>query len=261
MLLSSQTPYPAINALLETLLASLQAVLGERLTGIYLHGSLASGDFHPNRSDVDILVVTASELPGETLVNLQAMHGRIAASGLEWATTLEISYIPQKALRRYDPDNAYHPALRADGSFSVDRHGSDWVIQRHNFRENGIVLSGPDIKTLIDPVQPEELKEAVAGILEEWWRPKLKDFSLLTSGEYQAFAVLTMCRALYTLQTGEVVSKPAAARWAQETLGQPWAPLIERASAWQRGQPLDVLGEILDFIRYTLEKSSRSGDR
>jgi hypothetical protein len=43
--------------------------------------------------------------------------------------------------------------------------------------------------------------------------------------EYQAYAILTMCRALYTLQHGTVVSKSVAARWAQEVLGERWAAL------------------------------------
>ena len=37
---------------------------------------------------------------------------------------------------------------------------------------------------------------------------------------YQAYAILSMCRVLYTLEFGTVVSKPAAARWAQGTLDE-----------------------------------------
>jgi len=69
-----------------------------------------------------------------------------------------------------------------------------------------------------------------------------------------SYAVLTMCRALYTLQHGAVVSKPVAARWAQAALGERWAALIERASAWRPGAQSDHLDETLDFIRYTLER-------
>ena len=47
------------------------------------------------------------------------------------------------------------------------------------------------------------------------------------------FAILTMCRALYTLACGEVVSKPQAAAWAREALGTPWVQLIDRALLWR----------------------------
>jgi hypothetical protein len=36
-------------------------------------------------------------------------------------------------------------------------------------REHGVVLAGPPPRTLIDPVPPSELREAVLGILREWW--------------------------------------------------------------------------------------------
>lgn len=64
-----------------------------------------------------------------------------------------------------------------------------------------------------------------------------------------------MCRALYTLQYGAVVSKTVAARWALGALGARWAWLIEHASAWRTGLPFDHLDETLDLIRHTLECS------
>jgi hypothetical protein len=72
-----------------------------------------------------------------------------------------------------------------------------------------------------------------------------------------------MCRILYTLRHGAIVSKPAAARWAQEQLGERRAGLIERAlrhrsSGSEDGEPLDRLNETLDFIRYTLARVARS---
>jgi hypothetical protein len=254
------TPYPAINAVLHALLSDVRTVLGNRFVGMVVHGSLASEDFAPRRSDVDFIVVTADRLPDEMLPALEAMHARITASGLEWATKLEGSYVPQQALRRYDPTRAHHPSLRVDGSFGVDHHGIDWVIQCHVIREQGVALAGPAPETLIDPVHPHDLRRAALGILREWWSPQLKDHARLHSSEYQAYAVLTMCRALYTLQHGTVASKPVAARWAQEELGERWTALIERALAWPRGaqsDDMDEMDETLNLIRHTLERSQQ----
>jgi hypothetical protein len=251
------TPYPDVNAVLHVLLSGVQTVLGDHFVGMYLSGSLATGDFDPQRSgDIDFVVVTADELPDEMLPALEAMHTRITASGLEWATRLEGDYIPQSALRRYDPAHARYPHLGVDGHFDVEQHDSDGVIQRHTIREQGMVVAGPAPQTLIDPVQPNELRWAALAILREWWLPQLDDPARLHSSEYQAYAILTMCRALYTLQYGTVVSKPVAARWARETLDQRWTSLIERALAWRHDAPLDSLNETLDFIRYTLDTAS-----
>lgn len=254
------TPYPDVNAVLRTLLARVQAVLGDRFVGMYVQGSLASGDFVSQRSDVDFVVVTAGELPNEVLPALKAMHAHLTATGGEWATRLEGSYIPQDALRRYDPACTRHPALRVDGSFDVDGHGSDWVIQRHVIREHGIALAGPDPKELIDPLKPDDLRWAASATLREWWAPQLEDPFRLRDREYQAYAALTMCRALYTLQHGTVVPKPVAAQWMQETHGGRWAALIERALAWPNDPQPDSLDETLNLIRYTLERSSQQNE-
>lgn len=248
------TPFADINALLDELLASVQSLLGNYFVGMYVHGSLAGGDFAPERSDVDILVVTADDLPTLLLTELKAMHTRITGSANKWARKLEVSYIPQAALRRYDPARSFHPALRIDGSFDIDGHGSEWVFQRHIIRQQGIVLYGPNPQTLIDPISPQALQDAVQGILQSWWLPQLTDHSRLQRGEYQAYAVLTMCRSLFTWKKGAVGSKTAAVRWAKNELNDNWTPLIEEALGWKEGDAFDRLEETLNLMRYTFEQ-------
>jgi hypothetical protein len=243
---------------LHALLSGVQAILGPHFVGMYLYGSLAGGDFDPQRSDIDFVVVTIAELSEETLSALEALHARLAATGNKWAAKLEGSYVPRRALRRFDPGAAPCPYIN-EGRFRVERHGSDWIIQRHTLRERGVVLAGPAPRTLIDPVQPDDLRWAVRAVLREWWSPMLRDPARLRGREYQAYATLTMCRALYTLQYGATVSKAAAARWAQEALDESWAALIERALAWPRAPQADSLDETLDFMRYALQWGQECG--
>jgi len=251
-MVTNPTPYSDVNAVLRLLLTSVQAALGDQFVGMYLHGSLASGDFDPERSDIDFVVVTAGRLPDAINSALAALHTRLIDSGLSWATKLEGTYFPQQVLRRYAPTDALYPSIN-EASFYMGGHGSDWVIQSHILREQGIVLAGPAPRSLIDPVAPDDLRRAMRELLRDWWAPMLHDTARLWSDEYQAYAILTMCRALYTLETGAIVSKPVAAHWAQAALGTRRAALIERALAWRPGMPLDVLDETLDMIQYTLE--------
>jgi predicted nucleotidyltransferase len=249
------TNYSDVNKILNLLLASVREILGNQLVGMYLYGSLSSGDFNPESSDIDFLVVTTSTLSDKAIAELRSMHQRIWKSGLKWASKLEGSYIPKRDIRRHDPHSAPCPTVN-EGKFYLDKRGSDWIIQRHVIREQGTVLAGPDPKTLIDPISPEDIRRAVKGVLQEWWFPMLEDPSWLKNhgSEYHAFAILTMCRALYALKHGTIVSKPMAARWAQKELGERWSQVIERSLAQQAGsEDRDLYNESLEFIRFTMK--------
>jgi hypothetical protein len=248
------TSYPDVNVTLDALQASAQAILGANFVGMYLYGSLASGDFDPERSDIDFVIVTKGLISNETIAGLEAMHTRTYASGLKWARKLEGAYIPQSDIRSYEPDHAPCPFLN-EGRFYLAGLGSDWVIQRHVLREQGVTVAGPEIRRLIDPVRPTGLRQAVLAVLREWWAPILQNPALVRDGEYQAYAVLTMCRSLYTLEHGTISSKPVSARWAQAVLGEPEKDLIEWALSWNRVRPSDRKKETLEFIRLTLERS------
>jgi Domain of unknown function (DUF4111) len=72
---------------------------------------------------------------------------------------------------------------------------------------------------------------------------------------YQAFAVLTMCRDLYVVDHRVLVSKPVAAAWAGRRLGPPWTALVERALAWRADERPDdqSLPETLRFVAHAVE--------
>src|SRR5687768_17507229 len=96
------TPYPEVSATVLRLCADIDAILGEYCAGMYLDGSLASGDFNPASSDIDFVVTTTGVLPGDLVAALATMHKRFAAGDSPWAQRLEGSYIPQQEMRAYD---------------------------------------------------------------------------------------------------------------------------------------------------------------
>ena len=249
---SYPTPYPDINAVLDELLSSVRVVLGNSFIGLYLHGSLAYGDFNPQTSDIDFLVVTGTRLPIETFFALKDMHARLFASGMAWSQSLEGAYIPKEDLRRHNPALAPIPWLGVDGHFALETLGSDWILQRWILREKGLSVFGPPLKPIIDPISAQDLKEAVHASLRDWWSPPFPSPERFQSGEYQAYAVLTMCRSLYVLDHGAIASKPEASRWAMETLDERWQTLIAAATSWRPGIEFDRLNETMGFILFTL---------
>lgn len=228
------TPFPEVNELLKHLVFGVRDILGANFVGAYVFGSLAIGAFN-NRSDIDAVVVCQNVLQDPQIARLTALHEQIAAQPNRWATEIEASYLPRRAFRRHDPLNCIHPHIdrgRGEQLVARWRHDEDWIIQRHVLYEHGVVLCGPDVRTLLDPVSRHELREAVIAILRMWWFPMLTDSTRLEHTEYQAYAALTLCRMAYTLERGEVVSKLAAASWMQAQQPQ-FSDLIGRAVDWK----------------------------
>ena len=261
----SPTPHPDVNEILNLLFSNVKGVLQDQFVGIYLFGSLANGDFDQH-SDIDVLFVTEAEIQDDIFSSLQAMHARLANVDSPWATQLEVSYIPQKALRRFDTADKLHPHLDRGSRESLHwmAHESDWIIQRHILRERGIILEGPAPQSLIDPISATDLQKAVVDVLPFWAGPILEDPLQIGSRGYQSFVVLSLCRMLYTLQCGTIISKRAAADWAQDALSKQWTPLIARAwlgrqNAASDARPEDVDGT-LNLIRYTMEYSRKMED-
>jgi hypothetical protein len=254
------TPYSDVNAALGYFLEHAQAILRERFRGMYLDGSLVLGDFDPQRSDIDFVVVTDADLPDDVFAALQAMHDRFMAGDSPWAVEIEASYIPQDALRRHHPTRARHPRIeRGGGRLVMEEHAADWIVHRYVLREHGVALAGPHPRTLIDPVGPHDLRRAMVDLMRVWWAPMGPDSAHLRYRGYQTYAVLTMCRMLYTLETSRVISKPAAARWARQALDSQWTSLIDRARAgWQKGDPPAAaergVRETAALIRYTADQ-------
>jgi hypothetical protein len=246
------TPYPDANAVLARLLQDVKAILCDYFIGLYLYGSLALGDFNPNRSDIDFLVVTTRKLPKKIIPLLERMHSNIQNSGLKWAGKLEGAYLTKNTILRYKPDSKkLHPEF--EGKFYFSQHQSNDIINLHVIREHGVALAGPHPKKLIKPISPSRLKQATRDILVRWWAPMITNQERMLSGPgYPAYCVHTMCRILYTLEYGAIVSKPHAVKWALDKLDERWLSLIEQASKWEDGQPSLDINETQQLIGYTL---------
>jgi predicted nucleotidyltransferase len=249
------TPHDDVNELLHLLLTNVQEILKDQFVGMYLYGSLSSGDFNTETSDVDFLVVTKEVLSEEIISKLETMHLKTWATSLKRAGKLEGAYIYKELIRKHDPNGAPCPTIN-EGKFYLDKPGSDWIIQRHVVREYGVVLYGPDPKTLIDYVSPEDIRNSIMGVLREWWYPMLKNPEWLRENDdgCRSFAVITMCRVLHGLEHGTIVSKPKAVQWARTKADPRWHSLMDDAVAVSNHEERCIdLNETLGFIQYIKE--------
>lgn len=280
------TPFAGLNAVLAHLTDHVRAILGDNLVGLYLQGSFAVGDAD-EMSDCDFMVAIARDLTADERAELQAMHAAIHDLPHEpWRHRLEGSYAPVDILRRQsdqprDPPGQprgpdwgdpgmggaparFYPFIYLDHGAKVlvrSEHDNSQVV-RWSLREKGVVLAGPDPRTLVDPVTPEMLRTEVRATMALALALDLQPMSMKA---WQSFWVGLYCRMLHTMATGQVWSKKASATWAQQHLGPDWAPLIARAQAIKEGdravamEPADPaeVAATRAFVRHVIERADQ----
>lgn len=218
-----------INRLLESLLSRIREVLGGKLTGLYLYGSLVWGDFDRDVSDIDLLAALSDDLTEEELEGLRAMHADFANSHREWDDRIEVQYYSTSALRSFKTKSAPMAVISPGEPLQIVEAGRQWLTNWYFVQDYGVTLFGPPPHTFIEPIAKEEFIEAVKEHALEW-REYVRN--TLQSRPYQGYAILTMCRALYTLTNGEQASKIKAARWARKELPE-YSRLIDKALHWR----------------------------
>src|SRR4051812_44647747 len=95
------TPYADINSLLAELLVGMQAILGTKLVALYLYGSLVTGDFDHEVSDIDLLAATASDIDDDEFMALQTMHHDFAVRHRVWDDRIEVAYLSVAGLKTF----------------------------------------------------------------------------------------------------------------------------------------------------------------
>ncbi len=263
-------PYPELRAVLETFVRELMNLLADNLVGVYLVGSLASGDFDLD-SDVDFLVVTKEELTESTVRLLRDIHVRLHNLGNYPAEHLEGSYITLADLRDWSMVGKKELLYLDNGSTTFERatHDNKWHV-RWILRERGLALFGPAPASMLPPIPVDEMRSEVrmtmrdclAGFADAMDQP----LSFWNSRFGQSFFVLSFCRMLHTLHTGTVQSKLAGAQWAEQIVEPRWIGFIQQAWAEREGvrfmekirQRADtgLLRETLDFMNYIYSLSS-----
>jgi predicted nucleotidyltransferase len=251
------TPFATINALLDLILSRMQTILGNKLIGLYIFGSLVTGDFDYDSSDIDLIAATSTELDEEEIERLKLLHQDIALQEKTWDDRIEVGYISVENLKKSQP-HFQIALISPDEPFHVTEADAAWIINRYVLREKGLTLFGPPPETLVDPISQEELMHAVQEFIQEW-REWIKNIEVIYPRKYQAYAILTACRALYTCRQGKFVSKKQAALWAEQELPE-WSTLIRRALVWRNAwhdEHIDhdaTLSETMRFVHFALDQ-------
>lgn len=216
--------------------ATLGDVLGDRLVGLYVHGSLATGAYHRDRSDLDLIGVVSRKLsPDEreslarTLVALSDARPMLG--------DVEVSVVQERYARSFEHplpyevhySSATHQAIRRRRvDFARDEVNVDLAVQFVETRERGVTLVGPPPASLFGPVP----WHAYINALEA-------DFNSTRQfvTEKPVYAVLNACRILHgtTGKSMSVLNKDEAAVWALQTVPRMYHSVINDALQIYRG--------------------------
>lgn len=227
-----------IKAEVKTVQMELQRLLGQQLSGIYLHGSLALGGFSPSRSDIDMIVATEQRMDVEVKRAIIELLLRVSKmpSPLDIYFLAERDMFPFRHPLPYDlhyseeQREQYQQELR-DGSWKrwneSSQHDPVLTIALTVLHKCGICLSGKSIAEAF-PVVPEQdfRDELIKNIqtAEEHRRENPISF------------VLNACRVLAYLHDGAILSKDDGGEWGLAHLPEQYHALIEQSLALYRGE-------------------------
>jgi predicted nucleotidyltransferase len=266
------TPYPELDIVLTGHVNRIKEALEIDFIGAYLQGSLAIGDFDMT-SDVDFIVVTRKDLSEDRVNLVQKVHNGTYGQNNRWVRRLEYSFFalktiktPSSPYRRGVPDTSEERKLWYfdNGHQTISRSDHcNTLVTRWTIRERGKTVLGPDPKTLIDPIDPADLKREIKDTLIGWGSDVIEDPGPYENRFYQAYLVLNFARMLQDLNEGRVTSKLQGARWAKKTLDPKWRDLIDHCwqdrqdpniSVSQRSDP-KIYAQSIDFVRYAVDQA------
>jgi len=217
-----------LSDLFEVMATDFSAILRDNLVGVYLWGSLTYQAFDETCSDVDCIAVTRLDLDDREFSELDEWFKETGKHN-RWVKRIDMRFVIDGEF--------LNKTSRCCGFYhytgKLVRHGSDgnpiiWI----NIGQSGITLWGRDAKLMTPQVSDQCLNEAL--LLELNY---LKDGLACRAGDrsdqafvYNAYAVLTACRILYSAYHRALVSKDQAYSWAMETVPPIWRAVIRAAN-------------------------------
>ncbi len=253
------TKYPTVDSLIDELLNNLKSILGEKLLGLYLGGSLVVGDFDPDISDIDLTAVLSSPVNDEEFIALKSTHDNFAKTHPEWYDRIEMCYITSSALKTVKSQTCQIVNISPGEPFHRMESSLDWLMNWYLLSAKSVAVFGPQASSFIQSISKEEFIFAIRKHILNWSE------YIINTKHYpanQGYIILTMCRGLYASKFGEQVSKKKAAEWVSSEFPE-WSILINNAIKWrqewrnQKSDGEDAFPETKRFVNFAIDQISK----
>jgi Nucleotidyltransferase domain len=172
------------------------------LVGLYVYGSLATGDFSPACSDIDVIVMVEREPDRAALQELAQLHAAVAGSSGA-AERLHCLYVPVAA--GSDPH-------RLHNYWFGDRmtHWEFKVMTQAELASVGVALYGLWPPPGTAPVPIEDIQAAVHEEISGYWRRIARGRTRWLQDAWVDHGLVVLPRAEALLTTGDLITKSEA---------------------------------------------------
>ncbi|MFJ8440789.1 nucleotidyltransferase domain-containing protein [Kitasatospora griseola] len=246
---------PAQRALAAPLLTEFTARLHAvtPVTALWVHGSLALGDYRHGRSDLDLIAVLPAAPDRRLRTELALLHQQLIAERSA-AEKLHCTYLSQDALA----DPAVDHFTFAQGE-PMDRPVT--AVTRRELLDGGLRLAGTEAVALLPPVSDQELHAHLRTDLRVYWYPVTDRPGPWQRDIWVDFGPITTTRATVALRESRLITKrEAIARLP--SLDAP-SELVADIVARRYGTPLPLTDEQRDrraeqarlFTRAAIERA------
>lgn len=241
--------------LLDSITDKSKQIFQDALTGVYLHGSLSMGCFHPVKSDIDFIIVINRHITDRQ--KLQFMNYIIECSQSAPAKGIEFSLVLEKYCREflYPTPFELHFSnahlqwfLSSPDDYIRKMNGTDKDLAAHftMIRNYGIALCGAPISTVFGEVPKADYADSILSDIENARE------EILTQPVY---IVLNLCRTTAFLKDGLILSKKQGGEWALQNVHAQYHALISGAlESYASGNDMCVrASEAQAFAGYMLD--------
>lgn len=195
------------------------AVLGEKVYGMYVYGSIALEAFDEAHSDIDIVVVVKHDITKPQAKQLAKLHKRLAREE-RYGNRLDGMFITLEQLGR---DEACYYTYEGTVKFGKwDTNAITWWLLKHK----GVTLYGPFAQSLPLEAEWSHVQATLQYNLHSYWATKTRKPFAFWRTEDVVFAVTTMARIYASYVKQEIVSKKEALKWLSQHARTEWQPLF-----------------------------------
>ncbi len=235
-----------------------QRILDGKLTGIYVHGSIAFGCFRWETSDIDFVVVVEEKLTQaekEALIRVLLELDVLApAKGFEMSVVLRSSCAPFEEPTPFELhySNAHRANYQYDLSGTCSAlQGFDPDLAAHMtvVGKVGIVLCGQPVEQVFGPVPRESYLRSIWYDIENAPEEIQRD---------PVYYVLNLCRVLACVEDKLVLSKKQGGEWGMEHLPEEQELIRKALAAYLCNAPAPSGTSLCSFAEKVLGRIRQS---